>query len=81
MWNEKPLRSAQKVTGMGCRRMMFIRIPLLANSTFRIPHSQFKNLLYRIDVSEISIRRKMALNPDLKLEAIAPVASGLQPIA
>jgi len=31
-------------------------------------HSQFKNLLYRIDVSEISIRRKMALNPDLKLE-------------
>lgn len=31
-------------------------------------HKQFKNLLYRIDVSEISIHRKMALDKDLKLE-------------
>jgi len=31
-------------------------------------HSQFKNLLYRIDVSENAIHRKMALNADLKLE-------------
>ena len=31
-------------------------------------HKQFKSLLYRIDVSENSIHRKMALGNDLKLE-------------
>lgn len=38
------------------------------NDLIRRDHSQFKNLLYRIDVSEKEIHRRMATKSDLKLE-------------